>query len=61
MVEQRARLCLAMADHAYILEQGRNRLEGSGQALLLDPEVVRLYLGVQGVKKGRVLEARPGL
>ena len=48
MVEQRARQCLAMADHAYVLEQGRNRLEGPGEALLQDPEVVRLYLGVQG-------------
>ncbi len=47
MVEQRARQCLAMADHAYILDQGRNRLEGSGADLLEDPEVVRLYLGVQ--------------
>ena len=27
--------------------QGRNRLEGPGQALLQDPEVMRLYLGVR--------------
>lgn len=46
MVEQRARQCLAIADYGYVLEQGRNRLEGSAQALLRDPEVVRLYLGV---------------
>jgi ABC-type branched-subunit amino acid transport system ATPase component len=45
MVEQRARQCLAVADYGYVLEQGRNRLEGSGQALLADPEVARLYLG----------------
>jgi ABC-type branched-subunit amino acid transport system ATPase component len=48
MVEQKARQCLAMADYGYILDQGRNRLEGQGQALLRDPEVVRLYLGVRG-------------
>jgi ABC-type branched-subunit amino acid transport system ATPase component len=47
MVEQRARQCLAIADYGYVLEQGRNRLEGSAQALLQDPEVVRLYLGVR--------------
>jgi len=47
MVEQRARQCLAIANYGYVLEQGRNRLEGSAQALLLDPEVVRLYLGVR--------------
>jgi ABC-type branched-subunit amino acid transport system ATPase component len=45
MVEQRARQCLAIADYAYVLEMGRNRLEGTGSALLDDPEVVRLYLG----------------
>ncbi|HEX3346996.1 MAG TPA: ABC transporter ATP-binding protein [Acetobacteraceae bacterium] len=45
MVEQRARQCLAIADYAYVLEQGRNRLEGTGQALLRDPEVLRLYVG----------------
>jgi ABC-type branched-subunit amino acid transport system ATPase component len=48
MVEQKARQCLAMADYGYVLDQGRNRLEGPGQALLQDPEVVRLYLGVRG-------------
>ncbi|MFI4994259.1 MAG: ABC transporter ATP-binding protein [Hyphomicrobiales bacterium] len=45
MVEQRARQCLAISDYGYVLEQGRNRLEGSGQSMLQDPEVVRLYLG----------------
>jgi ABC-type branched-subunit amino acid transport system ATPase component len=49
MVEQLARQCLAIADYGYVLEQGRNRLEGSAQALLRNPEVVRLYLGVRGV------------
>jgi ABC-type branched-subunit amino acid transport system ATPase component len=47
MVEQKARQCLAMADYGYVLDQGRNRLEGTGPALLGDPEVVRLYLGVR--------------
>jgi ABC-type branched-subunit amino acid transport system ATPase component len=45
MVEQRARQCLAIADYAYVLEQGLNRLEGEATALMHDPEVVRLYLG----------------
>jgi ABC-type branched-subunit amino acid transport system ATPase component len=52
MVEQKARQCLAMADYGYVLDQGRNRLEGAGPALLQDPEVVRLYLGV---RSGRTL------
>ena len=45
MVEQRARQCLAVADFGYVLEQGRNRLEGPARELLHDPEVIRLYLG----------------
>ena len=45
MVEQKARQCLAIADHGYVLEQGRNRLEGPARQMLTDPEVVRLYLG----------------
>ena len=45
MVEQRARQCLAIADYGYVLEQGRNRLEGPGRSMLENPEVVRLYLG----------------
>lgn len=47
MVEQRARQCLAIADYAYVLEQGQNRLQGRAADLLADPEVVRLYLGIR--------------
>ncbi len=46
LVEQNARQALALADHAYVLEQGRIGISGSGRALLGDPEVVRAYLGV---------------
>jgi ABC-type branched-subunit amino acid transport system ATPase component len=45
IVEQNAVKALAVADRAYVLELGRNRLEGPGPALLADPEVKRLYLG----------------
>ena len=43
MVEQRARQCLAIADYGYVLEQGRNRLEGPARDMLVNPEVVRLF------------------
>ena len=52
MVEQKARQCLAMSDYGYVLDKGRNRLEGTGQDLLEDPEVVRLYLGVRSGREG---------
>ena len=45
VVEQNAARALSVADRAYVLELGRNRLEGTGQALLADREVKRLYLG----------------
>jgi branched-chain amino acid transport system ATP-binding protein len=60
MVEQKARQCLAMADYGYILDQGRNRLEGPGQTLLRDPEVVRLYLGVRGGPRAGARTGRAG-
>jgi ABC-type branched-subunit amino acid transport system ATPase component len=47
MVEQKARQCLAFADYAYVLEQGRNRLDGAAADLLANPTVVRLYLGAR--------------
>ena len=45
LVEQNATRALAIADRAYVLELGRNRFEGPGRDLLVDPEVKRLYLG----------------
>jgi len=45
LVEQNATRALAIADRGYVLELGRNRFEGPGQRLLVDPDVKRLYLG----------------
>ncbi len=45
LVEQNAAKALSVADRGYVLELGRNRIEGSGRTLLNDPEVKRLYLG----------------
>jgi neutral amino acid transport system ATP-binding protein len=46
MVEQNARRALALADVGYVLDFGRNAHEGPGRALLEDPKVAELYLGV---------------
>jgi ABC-type branched-subunit amino acid transport system ATPase component len=45
MVEQNARRALAISHRGYIMEMGRNRLEGPAQSLLDNPEICRLYLG----------------
>ncbi len=45
MVEQNAKQALAISHRGFVLELGRNRFEGTGQALLADPEVRAHYLG----------------
>ncbi len=45
IVEQNAREALKMAHHGYVLAMGRNVLDDTGQALLENEEVGRLYLG----------------
>lgn len=45
LVEQNARKGLSVSHRGYVLELGQNRLTGTGQALLNNPEVRRLYLG----------------
>lgn len=45
VVEQNAAKALSVADRGYVLELGRNRFTGTGNELLSDPEVKRLYLG----------------
>ena len=47
-VEQKARQCLALSDYGYVLDMGQNRMEGTGQALLNDREVIDAYLGSRG-------------
>jgi len=45
MVEQNAAKALVISDYAYVLELGKNRYEGSGEAIRNDERVRRLYLG----------------
>ena len=40
-----ARERLSVADHGYVLESGRIVLSGTGQELLADDQVRRVYLG----------------
>ncbi len=48
MVEQNAKKALAIAHRGYVLETGRNRFEGTGDWLLNNTDVGKLYLGGQG-------------
>jgi branched-chain amino acid transport system ATP-binding protein len=46
MAEQNAFMALKVGDYGYVLEQGRIALEGKGQDLLTNENVIRAYIGV---------------
>ena len=45
MVEQNVKQALMIADRAYVLVDGRNRIEDTGSNLLANPEIAELFLG----------------
>jgi branched-chain amino acid transport system ATP-binding protein len=52
LVEQNAALALSLADHGYILENGKLVLDGPAATLREDPDVREFYLGMgQGQRK----------
>jgi branched-chain amino acid transport system ATP-binding protein len=53
LVEQNARRALEVADHAYVMENGRIVLEGAAAELASNPDVQEFYLGLSesGVRK----------
>ena len=46
LVEQNVTQTLAMCDRAYVLENGRNVLQGTGQELMANDHVKEVYLGI---------------
>jgi len=46
VVEQNTKQTLSISDRAYVLENGRITLQGTGQSLLNDEHVKKAYLGV---------------
>ena len=47
LVEQNANMALKVAHHAYVLETGRIKMEGSGRELLENEEIKEAYLGTK--------------
>ena len=45
LVEQNAKMALAISDRAYVLETGNISIEGNAADLLNDPRVKKAYLG----------------
>jgi len=46
LVEQNVRQSLAIADRAYVLENGKLVLEGTGKELLKNDHIITTYLGL---------------
>jgi branched-chain amino acid transport system ATP-binding protein len=49
LVEQNATLALAIAEHGYVMENGRIVLEGGAEALRSNPDIKEFYLGLTEV------------
>ena len=54
LAEQSVPLALQIADYAYVLQTGRTVLEGAAEALENDPQVQRIYLGIDEQAAGAV-------
>ena len=50
MVEQNAKGAMAVSDRTYVLAEGENRISGTSQEMLNNPEVKAIYLGNAGRK-----------
>ena len=50
LVEQNVKQALRLADHCWILAEGRNQIDGPAAALLADPVVGEIYLGGRRVR-----------
>ncbi|MDO5604089.1 MAG: ABC transporter ATP-binding protein [Paracoccus sp. (in: a-proteobacteria)] len=48
MVEQNVKAAFSVADRAYVLTEGRNRLDGTPERLSVMDEIIELYLGGGG-------------
>ena len=56
MVEQNAREALAISDRGYLLVDGRKAHEQSGSEMLANPEIGRMFLGLEdgGLEDGEL-------
>jgi branched-chain amino acid transport system ATP-binding protein len=58
LIEQNARRALSIADHAYIMEQGRIVLEGPADELAENPDVKEFYLGMSDTGRRNYREVK---
>ena len=51
LADQSVELALEVADYGYVLQTGRTMLEGPARDLASDPDVQRVYLGLETVAR----------
>ncbi len=61
LVEQNAALALDIADHGYVMENGRIVLEGPAQSLRENSDIKEFYLGLNEFRRKKVLSRRQAL
>src|SRR5439155_965838 len=59
LVEQNATLALAIAEHGYVMENGRIVLEGSAAALRDNADIKEFYLGLAEARIGPAFKSLP--
>ena len=59
LVEQNAAVALDIADHAYVLENGRVVLAGTPAALREHPDIQEFYLGMGGERQRSYRDVKP--
>lgn len=47
LVEQNVSQALAISDRGYVMEEGRLALSGLASSLMTDPQIKKLYLGME--------------
>ena len=52
LIEQNATMALSIAEHGYVMENGKIVMDGSGQKLLADEDVKEFYLGLHSGTDG---------
>jgi len=58
LIEQNARLALSIADHGYVMENGKVVMEGASEKLLADEDVQEFYLGLRAGERKSFREVK---
>ena len=58
LIEQNARMALSIADHGYVMENGKVVMEGAAEKLLADEDIQEFYLGLRAGERKSFREVK---